>query len=69
VDRRRAIRDILVGIDETAAGESRLRLALSLARDHKAYLAAAGRISRAERAPRRVMRGNRIYWSRRWPVS
>jgi nucleotide-binding universal stress UspA family protein len=36
-----AIRDILVGIDATAAGESRLRLALGLARDHRAYLAAA----------------------------
>jgi hypothetical protein len=36
-----AIRDLLIGTDPTAAGESRLRLALSLARDHKAYLAAA----------------------------
>jgi nucleotide-binding universal stress UspA family protein len=36
-----AIRDILVGIDATSAGESRLRLALRLARDHRAYLAAA----------------------------
>jgi len=30
-----------VGVDPSAAGENRLRLALSLARDHKAYLAAA----------------------------
>jgi|SRR6266403_3778746 len=36
-----AIRDIVVGIDATTAGENRLRLALNLARDHKAYLAAA----------------------------
>jgi hypothetical protein len=36
-----AIRDILVGIDGTTAGESLLRSALGLARDHKAYLAAA----------------------------
>jgi Resolvase, N terminal domain len=35
------IRDILVGIDGTTAGESLLRSALGLARDHKAYLAAA----------------------------
>jgi nucleotide-binding universal stress UspA family protein len=35
------IHDILVGIDASAAGERLLRSALGLARDHKAYLAAA----------------------------
>jgi hypothetical protein len=36
-----ALRDILLGINGTAAGERLLRSALGLARDHKAYLAAA----------------------------
>jgi hypothetical protein len=41
IDQQIAIRDILVAIDATPAGESRLRLALRLARDHRAFLAAA----------------------------
>jgi nucleotide-binding universal stress UspA family protein len=41
-DRRMmTIHDILVGIDASAAGERLLRSALGLAREHKAYLAAA----------------------------
>jgi nucleotide-binding universal stress UspA family protein len=36
-----ALRDILVGIDATAASERLLRSALGLTREHKAYLAAA----------------------------
>jgi hypothetical protein len=40
-----ALRDILVSIDGTAAGERLLRSALGLARYHKAYLAAAYRMA------------------------
>ena len=36
-----SLRDILVGIDASTAGERLLRSALGLAREHKAYLAAA----------------------------
>ena len=36
-----AIRDILVSLDSSSAGEGRLRLALGLARTHKAHLVAA----------------------------
>jgi len=35
-----ALKDILVGLDPSSAGESRLKLALYLARAHRAYLIA-----------------------------
>jgi len=34
------LKDILVGLDPSSAGESRLKLALNLARAHRAYLIA-----------------------------
>jgi nucleotide-binding universal stress UspA family protein len=46
-----ALKDLLVCIDPTAAGDARLKLAFNLARTNKAHLTGAYALAEAERAP------------------
>jgi len=52
-----ALKDILVGVDPSTAGEGRLKLALNLVRPHKAHITACYIMREEHAAPSPIMPG------------